>query len=444
MCVYIYICKYAHIHTRTSKLQVTYAPVIELEIALKAGGSNSASNPNGTAALNGTNASTTAAGSKKIVIDGSEILEDRVDPRVQVTIPRNDTLRPITAINILLLEVQNRIAAVYPRFIRISTEGDQSARVIIPSTQNVTNQHIFYHDGSLPKTAIWRNYTSVNPSCAGCPKLNASGELTFELAPHQYGVSTVTFKVTSRAAFSQDSSKEIMFNVDFVVMPVNQPPSAHIPPSIGVIETTSRMAIPNFATNISVGPGNEAWQIPTFTVHVNSDTPGFFAELPEIDSTGTLRYTLAKGAHGKATLKVHMTDDGGTEFGGQIQGVGFPVTVDFTVYPLPQVTSISPCVGPGHLPMTVTVRGRYFAGEYFRTSLSESQGGIMANIAGEAQCGNFRLISDSEFVCVVPPRFGRGPFLLTTDGGSTVNGLGQVISTWTRTKRDEQVRPLII
>jgi hypothetical protein len=429
--------------------QVNYAPVIEIEIALRAGIALSGGAPrvnatgnttNGTNATNATNATGPASTSKKIVVDGSEIFEDRVDPGVQLTIPASNTLRPITAINILLLETQTRIASLYPRFLRITTEGGEAGgRIIIPSTYRVNNSFMFYHNQS--NVSYPADYLGVHPECTGCPKLNQSGELTFELAPHQYGVATVTFKVTSMAAFSLDSSKEILFDVDFVVMPVNQPPFAVLPSSIGVAERTQPAIVIKFATQISVGPVNEAWQTPIFAVRVESDTRGLFAQLPQIDREGTLKYQLAEGAHGTATLTVSLTDDGGREYGGKDAAVGYPRTVEFRVYPMPQITSVSPCVGPGHLPMVVTVRGRYFGSEYFRgaSEVPLDPAGVSALLSSEKPCENFRMITDSEFVCTVPPAFGRQSMSVVMEGGTTENGDGQTISTWTRAKTYLQV-----
>ena len=51
--------------------------------------------------------------------------------------------------------------------------------------------------------------------------------------------------------------------------------------------------------------------------NVTTDNAALFSSAPSIDASGTLRYTLASGALGSATVTVTAQDDGGTANGDQ-------------------------------------------------------------------------------------------------------------------------------
>ena len=83
-----------------------------------------------------------------------------------------------------------------------------------------------------------------------------------------------------------------------------------------VEEDSGKHTVTGWATDISAGPEDEADQTLNFIVTTDNDS--LFAVKPAIDATtGTLTYTLADNAFGKATVTVKLQDNGGTENGGK-------------------------------------------------------------------------------------------------------------------------------
>lgn len=326
---------------------------------------------------------------------------------------------PLADLSLIVLEVPSRAMSWYPAYFVLSPY-DSAAWHVEAVTLSTSNDWLFTRN--------------ADGECSGCPTINVAGDLMFELEPQQYGVSSVEFELTStsRLGIFDGSTVSSTFSFDIVVLPINNPPSAKIPPSLGIAGEGGYHEIAAFATNVSVGPPNEGWQTPIFAVQVDSDSPGMFLVPPAILPDGTMTYTLAPEGHGTATLTIMLTDDGGTSFGGADEAVGFPVTVDFRSYPMPGITSVSPCIGymlPG---LVVTVRGRHFGSANSRGFVSDSfSEGIRVSVGGQ-QCSSTSLLSDSEVVCVTAGGTGRGPLSVSVNGGVTLNALGQNVTTWTR------------
>src|SRR5690606_444218 len=100
---------------------------------------------------------------------------------------------------------------------------------------------------------------------------------------------------------------------------VNDPPSfdnAGDPPTIA--QNAGPQIIPAWATNMSIGPANEAPQALNFVVTQVGATGGLtFAAPPAVNSTsGDLSYTADNGTNGTATFEVVLVDDGGVANGG--------------------------------------------------------------------------------------------------------------------------------
>src|SRR5262249_47578176 len=95
-----------------------------------------------------------------------------------------------------------------------------------------------------------------------------------------------------------------------------------------VNEDAGAQSVPNWATNISRGPADEAGQAVNFVVTTNNDA--LFLVLPAVSPTGTLTYTPAANANGSATVTVRLQDNGGTANGGQDTSAAqtFSITVN--------------------------------------------------------------------------------------------------------------------
>ncbi len=144
----------------------------------------------------------------------------------------------------------------------------------------------------------------------------ATGTLTFTPAPDAFGVATVTVTLKDDGGTENggsDTSAEETFTIP--VNPVNDPPLFDGSGDTTVEEDSGMYAGAGWATQIAVGPVNEAGQLIDFRILVENDD--LFAILPSIDSlTGDLTFELAPNAYGTAVIRIWLVDDGGTENGG--------------------------------------------------------------------------------------------------------------------------------
>jgi hypothetical protein len=142
------------------------------------------------------------------------------------------------------------------------------------------------------------------------------------------GQAVVTVTATDQAGWSVSSSLTITIN------PVNDIPVFTKGPDVGlspnlVLEDSGLNTIPGWATNISKGAANESSQTLAFVVTSNTN-PTLFAAAPAITPTGTLTFTPAANQNGSATIKVKLTDDGGTAKGGKDETAEQTFTITVT------------------------------------------------------------------------------------------------------------------
>ena len=139
-----------------------------------------------------------------------------------------------------------------------------------------------------------------------------TGILTLDFLNNTNGLSTVTVQAMDPVG----SSAQITFDVEIV--PVNDPPTMDFMATIDLEEDPGPQSIPNWATNISVGPPDEANQQLSATITANSN-PDLFSTQPAFiinGSNGTLTFTPAPQAGGIAELTITLTDTGGLTNGG--------------------------------------------------------------------------------------------------------------------------------
>ena len=81
-------------------------------------------------------------------------------------------------------------------------------------------------------------------------------------------------------------------------------------------DTGNAQTVLGWAASISAGPGNESGQ--TLAFRTENDNTALFTDggQPTVSADGTLTYTPAKDAYGKATVTLSLMDDGGTANGG--------------------------------------------------------------------------------------------------------------------------------
>jgi hypothetical protein len=155
---------------------------------------------------------------------------------------------------------------------------------------------------------------SDNPSLIPNPTVEylspgATGSLAVKPAANRNGSAMVTVVVSDGQALNATVTRSFTINVS----PVNNAPAFTAGPVQTVKEDAGAQSVA-WASEISVGPEDEAAQKPEFVVTV--DKEALFEVLPAVDASGNLTYTPAADANGVAIVKVKLRDDGGTENGG--------------------------------------------------------------------------------------------------------------------------------
>jgi VCBS repeat-containing protein len=148
------------------------------------------------------------------------------------------------------------------------------------------------------------------------PAVAANGTLTYTPAANANGVATVTIHAHDNGGTANsgvDFSADQTFSI--TVTAVNDAPSFTKGADQTVNEDAGAQTVATWATAILAGPPNEAGQTLTFSVTSNTNA-ALFSAGPAISATGDLTYTPAANANGTATIKIKLTDNGGTANGG--------------------------------------------------------------------------------------------------------------------------------
>src|SRR5215831_5779389 len=161
------------------------------------------------------------------------------------------------------------------------------------------------------------------------PAISPTGTLTYTPAPDAFGTAFLTTVLKDdggTANGGNDTSATGTFAL--TVTGVNDPPSFAMGPDQTVNEDTGAHSVPNWASSISPGPGNESGQTVSFLVFNNNNA--LFSAQPSVSASGALTYTLAPNANGAATVGVTAKDTGGTANGGVDASVpqNFTITVN--------------------------------------------------------------------------------------------------------------------
>src|SRR4029079_11785461 len=160
------------------------------------------------------------------------------------------------------------------------------------------------------------------------PAVSATGTLTFTPAPDANGVATISVRAHEDGGTlgaGVDTSPAQTFTI--AILPVNDAPrfSKGVDPQVA--EDAGPPSIVQWATRISVGPADEAWQTVSFAVSTTNPALFTAAGAPAVDPSGTLTFTPAPNANGSAIVTVTLRDSGGTADG----GVDVTAPVSFTI-----------------------------------------------------------------------------------------------------------------
>jgi hypothetical protein len=148
------------------------------------------------------------------------------------------------------------------------------------------------------------------------PAISSTGTLTYTPTASALGSATVSVSLSDDGGTANgglDTSAIQTFVISITA--VNDEPSFTAGPDQSVVEDNGATTIPNWATNISAGPPDEAGQNLTFNITAN-DNASLFSAGPAVASDGTLTYTTAADANGVANITLELMDDGGTANGG--------------------------------------------------------------------------------------------------------------------------------
>jgi len=152
--------------------------------------------------------------------------------------------------------------------------------------------------------------TSAGPAGNGAV-ITGTTVVTYTPSANFFGTDTFTYTVT-------DGGYTATALITVTVTPVNDPPSFVKGPDVSVPEDSGSQTYLNWAPFASISPGapNESGQALTFVVTNTNNS--LFSVQPALNSAnGALIFTPAPNAFGSVTVFATLTDNGGTQNGGQ-------------------------------------------------------------------------------------------------------------------------------
>ncbi|MCH9651513.1 MAG: FG-GAP-like repeat-containing protein [Deltaproteobacteria bacterium] len=156
---------------------------------------------------------------------------------------------------------------------------------------------------------------------------SATGAVTYQPHADFNGADSFTFTVSDDGTAGDPGPlTSAPATVTITVDASNDAPSFVLEASVTVDKNLGPQSFPDFATQISAGPADEADQNLVFSVTTDSN-PDLFSDGPALASDGTLTFTTVDGEFGEATITVELMDDGGTANG----GIDTSAPQDFTI-----------------------------------------------------------------------------------------------------------------
>jgi uncharacterized repeat protein (TIGR01451 family) len=168
---------------------------------------------------------------------------------------------------------------------------------------------------------------NTNPSLFSiAPAVSLDGTLTYTATPNAHGSATITLLLQDDGGTADGGVTATVQSFTITVSAVNDAPSFTGGVNQQSGEDAGAQIVPNWASDISAGPVDEAGQMLTSVVTANTN-PSLFSVAPAVSSTGTLTYTAAPNAHGIALVSIALEDDGGTADGGIDTSAAHTVTI---------------------------------------------------------------------------------------------------------------------
>ena len=169
--------------------------------------------------------------------------------------------------------------------------------------------------------------SSADMNDPGVVELLADGTFSYTPPMDEFGDATGSYYVSDRL-----NGEEVEFGIQ--VFAVNDAPEFEVDGAqiFGFTELTQFINYEGWAINIHPGADNESAQVLTFDLLYLQGDDSFFDVVPSIDSsTGTLTFDVSDAAEGTVEMMVFLTDNGGTQFGGEDTSTGVPITITRTV-----------------------------------------------------------------------------------------------------------------
>ena len=153
------------------------------------------------------------------------------------------------------------------------------------------------------------------------PQVDATtGTLTYQPAPNTNGRAVVTLTlVDSGSSVLPNVNASVPKSFTITVNAINDPPqfqlvdqNANTPQvDLLVLEDAGLQTLSGFAAGVIAGPADEATQLLSFELTVQSTTGSLaFDAAPAIDADGTLTFRTAPHANGTAVVQVRLQDNG--------------------------------------------------------------------------------------------------------------------------------------
>ena len=201
--------------------------------------------------------------------------------------------------------------------------------------ESLTVSAVSSNPGLIPNPSI--NYTSPN----------ATGTLTYAPLPDVSGQAIILVTVMNSGGTTNGGINTLTRTFTVTVTPVNQAPTLNpIQDPQPVFENSINAQSPATValSGITDGPGDTG-QVLTVTAASSNTSlvPNPTVVYTNPNTTGTLLYSLAPNASGKATITVTVTDDGGTANGGVNT---FSETFNIVVLPVSQAPTLGPIPTP--------------------------------------------------------------------------------------------------
>jgi VCBS repeat-containing protein len=171
----------------------------------------------------------------------------------------------------------------------------------------------------------------------GTLTLNPDGSFSYTPNADYDGEDSFTYKAND----GTDDSNEATVNI--TINPGNDVPGFTKGADQTVNEDAGAQSVTGWAKDVSAGPPDESSQKVSFKLTNDNNSLFTASGQPKISPGGTLTYTPAKDANGRATVTVKATDDGGTANGGVDTSAAQTFTI--TVNPVNDAPTVEVAAG---------------------------------------------------------------------------------------------------